>query len=62
MVCPRKFTVVNLVKGVKTVSILRQGLSIMKDTNSDASQQALVLVPDPTDLRPGLLSRLQTHH
>ena len=35
--CPRKFMVVNLQEGIVKVSILRQGRSILKDTNSAAS-------------------------
>ena len=34
VVCPRKFMVVNLLKGIEKVSVLRQGWSILKDTNS----------------------------
>ena len=35
--CPRKFMVVNLFEGIEKVSVLRQGLLILKDTNSTAS-------------------------
>ena len=54
--------VVNLVQDIKEVSVLRQVWSIMKDTNSAASLPVLVLIPDSTDLRPVLLSRLYIHH
>ena len=54
--------VVNLLKGIEKVSILRQGWSILKDTNSAASYHALVLIPDSTDLRPGFISRLHINH
>ena len=54
--------VVNLLKGVEKVSVLRQGWSILQDPNSAASLHALVFIPDSTDLRPGLLSLLHIHH
>ena len=54
--------VVNLLKGIEKVSVLRQGWSILKDTNSAASSHALVLIPDLTDLRPLLLTRLHILH
>ena len=40
--CPRKFMVVNLFQGIEKVSVCRQGWSILKDTNSDASLNARV--------------------
>ena len=54
--------VVNFLKGIEKVSVLRQGWSILKDTNSAASLHALVLTPDSTDSRPLILSRLHIHH
>ena len=36
-VCPRKIMVVNLLSGIEKVSVLRQGWSILKYTNSAAS-------------------------
>ena len=59
---PRKFMVVNILYGIEKVSVLRQGRSILKDTLSASSYHALVLIPDSTDLRPLLLSRLHSHH
>ena len=47
--------VVNLLLDIEIVSVLKQGWSILKDTNS----AALVLIPR---LRPGFISQLQTHH
>ena len=44
--------VVNLVKDIEKVSILRHGWSILKDTNSAASYPALVLIPDSTNMHP----------
>ena len=52
----------NLLEGIEKVSVLRQGWSILKDTNSAASLHTSVLIPDSTDLRPLLLSRLHIHH
>ena len=43
--------VVNLHLGIEKVSVLRQGWSILKDTNSSESLYALVLTPGLTDLR-----------
>ena len=53
--------VVNLLEGIETASVLRHGWSILKDTNSAASYNALVLIPGSSDLCPGLLSRLHIH-
>ena len=44
--------VVNLLKGIEKVSILGEGLSNLEDTTSTASSNALVLIPDSTDLHP----------
>ena len=44
--------VLNLIQGIEKVSVLRQGWSIMKDTNAAASNHTLVLIPGSTDLRP----------
>ena len=60
--CSRKFMVLNLLEGIETTSVLRQRWSILKDTNSIASLHALALIPDSTDLCPGLLLRLHIHH
>ena len=59
---PRKFMDVHLLKGIEKVSVLRQGWSILKDTKPAASEHALVLIPDSSDVRPGLPSRLHIHH
>ena len=59
---PRIFMVVYLLKGIEKVSVLRQGWSILNDTNSSESLHALVLIPGLTDLRPLLLSRVYIHH
>ena len=47
--------VLNLAEYIEKVSVLRQGWSILKNTNSAASLPALE-IPDSTDMRPGLLS------
>ena len=54
--------VVHLILGIEKVSVLKQGWSILKDTNSDASYTALVLIPESIDLHPLLLTRLLIHH
>ena len=54
--------VVNLFEGIEKLSVLRQGWSILKDTNSAAIKHTLVLITDSMNLRPLLLSRLHIHH
>ena len=50
--------VVNFLQGIERVSVLRQGSLILKDTHS----AALFLIPDSTEFRPLLLSRLHIHN
>ena len=45
--------VVNLLLGFEKVSVLRQGWSVLKDSNSAASLNALDLNSDSKYLRPG---------
>ena len=54
--------VVILLYSIGKVSVLRQGWSIFKDTNSAACDHAFVLIPDSTDLRPLLISQMYIHH
>ena len=55
------FMVVNLLSDIEKVSVLRQGWSFLKDTNSAASLHALVLIPGST-VSHLLLLRLHIHH
>ena len=56
------------VHGAATIDTVHHGTSrIIKPgwtgtLNRDSENGALVLIPDSTDMRPGLLSRLSIHH
>ena len=55
LVCPGKFIVVKLSKGIEVTAFIKQMWAILKDTDSAASKPSLGLFPGSTDMRPMLL-------